>query len=152
MHRFIASRLLQRSRGDHATVDRLSNNIFSMYKPKWQNFKKVTKWPRDSRLDGHATVGWLSNNFFQQKWQHFEKVAVRSRDSWRSRNRRPTVKQLFLYVSTKMTKFWKNCWMVTWQWSEVMLLSADRHVTSDECLVTVQRLFSKCCHFCWIVE
>ena len=64
-------------------------------------------------VGGHATVGRLSNNVFltfQAIWEIFlKKVAERSRDSGRrSRDRRPTVKQRFLDVSSNLGKFWKK--------------------------------------------
>ena len=67
---------------------------------------------------------------FFRRFKHLEiflkKVAERSRDSGRrSRDRRPTVKQPFLNVSSNFVKFWKNHWMVTRQWSEVTRPSAD---------------------------
>ena len=63
-------------------------------------------------VGGHATVGWLSNNVFgrfKQLEKNLKKVAERSRDSGRrSRDRRPTVKQRFLDVSSDLGKFWKK--------------------------------------------
>ena len=63
-------------------------------------------------VGGHATVGWLSNNVFRrfkQLEKNLKKVAERSRDSGRrSRDRRPTVKQRFLDVSSDLGKFWKK--------------------------------------------
>ena len=63
-------------------------------------------------VGGHATVGRLSNNVFG-RFKRFgkilKKVAERSRDSGRrSRDRRPTVKQRFLDVSSDLGKFWKK--------------------------------------------
>ena len=54
-------------------------------------------------VGGHATVGRLSTFFgrFKQLEIFLKKVAERSRDSGRrSRDRRPTVKQRFLDVSS----------------------------------------------------
>ena len=120
-------------------------------------------------VGGHATVGRLSNNVFG-RFKRFgkisKKVAERSRDSGRrSRDRRPTVKQRFLDVSSDLGKFWKkslnghatvvggprpsaDCqtnvfwafqairkffekshWTVTRQWSEVTWPSADCQTT-----------------------
>ena len=63
-------------------------------------------------VGGHATVGRLSNNVFwtfQAIKRILEKVTERSRDSSRrSRDRRPTVKQRFLDVSSDLRKFWKK--------------------------------------------
>ena len=63
-------------------------------------------------VGGHATVGRLSNNVFwtfQAIWENVEKVAERSRDSGRrSRDRRPTVKQRFLDVSSNYKSFRKK--------------------------------------------
>ena len=119
--------------GGHATVDRLSNNVFWTFQAIWENFKK-SRWT--------VTRQWL-----------------------RSRDRRPTVKQRFLDVSSDLGRFWKKSlnghvtvvgghatvgrlsnnvfwtfraiwenfeksrWTVTWQWSEVTRLSADCQTT-----------------------
>ena len=132
----------------HATVGRLSNNVFWTFQAtSGEILKKVAERSRDSGW-GHATVGRLSNNVFwtfQAIWENFEKsrwtvtrqwsevtrpsadcqttflgrfkrfgkilkkVAERSRDSgWRSRDRRPTVKQRFLDVSSDLGEFWKK--------------------------------------------
>ena len=84
-------------------------------------------------VGSHATVGRLSNNVFgtfQAIRKNFEKVTGRSRDSGRrSRDRLPTVKQRFLYVSSNQVKFWKSRWTVTRQWSEVTRPSADCQTT-----------------------
>ena len=63
-------------------------------------------------VGGHATVGQLSNNVFV-RFKQFEifwkKVTERSRESGRrSRDRRPTVKQRFLDVSSNLKFFWKK--------------------------------------------
>ena len=63
-------------------------------------------------VGGHATVGRLSNNVFwtfQAIWDHFEKSRWTVTRQWlRSRDRRPTVKQRFLDVSSNLGKFWKK--------------------------------------------
>ena len=63
-------------------------------------------------VGGRATVGRLSNNDFRRFKQFgriLKKVAERSRDSGlRSRDRRLTVKQPFLDVSSNLGKFWKK--------------------------------------------
>ena len=133
--------------GGHATVGRLSNNVFWTFQAIWENFEKsrwtVTRqWSEVTRpsadcqttffgrfkqlgkfwkkslnghatvVGGHATVGRLSNNVFgrfKQLEKNLKKVAERSRDSGRrSRDRRLTVKQRFLDVSSDLGKFWKK--------------------------------------------
>ena len=63
-------------------------------------------------VGGHATVGWLSNNVFwtfQAIWENFEKSRWTVTRKWLgSRDRRPTVKQRFLDVSSDLGKFWKK--------------------------------------------
>ena len=63
-------------------------------------------------VGGHATVGRLSNNVFwtfQSIWENFEKSRWTVTRQWlRSRDRRPTVKQRFLNVSSNLGKFWKK--------------------------------------------
>ena len=49
--------------GGHATVGRLSNNVFWTFQEIWENFEKVAERSRDNGW-GHATVGRLSNNVF----------------------------------------------------------------------------------------
>ena len=138
--------------GGHATVDRLSNNVFLDVSSNLRKFWKKSLNGHARVVGGHATIGRLSNNvfsnfqanrkFFEKSrwtvtWQWSEvgrlsadcqttifgrfkqfgkilkKVAERSRDSGRrSRDRRLTVKQPFLDVSSNLGKFWKkslNC-------------------------------------------
>ena len=79
----------------HATVGQLSKNDFSTIQAI-RNFLKSLKG-HATVVRGHATVGRLSNNVFgrfMQSGSILKKVTERSRDSgWRSRDRRPTVKQ-----------------------------------------------------------
>ena len=49
--------------GGHATVGRLSNNVFGRFKRFGKILKKVAERSRDSGWD-HVTVGRLSNNVF----------------------------------------------------------------------------------------
>ena len=190
--------------GGHATIGRLSNNVFWTFQAIWENFEK-SRWTvtrqwlrsRDRRptvkqrfldvssnwkcfwkksLNGHvtvvgshATVGRLSNNVFltfQAIWENFEKSRWKVTRQWlRSRDRRPTVKQRFLDVSSDLGKFWrkslnghatvvgghatvgrlsnndfstfqaiknffeKSRWTVTRHWSEVTRPSADCQTT-----------------------
>ena len=61
--------------GGHATVGRLSNNVFWTFQAIWKNFEKFAERSRDSGW-GHATVGRLSNNIFwtfQAIWGNLEK-------------------------------------------------------------------------------
>ena len=65
-------------------------------------------------VSGHVTVGRLSNNVFSTFQMQFGKILKKSRwtvtrDSGRrSRDRRMTVKQRFLDVSSDSDKFWKK--------------------------------------------
>ena len=90
--------------------------------------KSFAKTTETKSPDGHATVRRLSNTRqssevtrssadcqttffprFKQIGNFFKKVTKRSRDSRRrSCDRRPTVKQRFFDVSTKLAKFWKQ--------------------------------------------
>ena len=107
----------------HATVGRLSNNVFSTFQPIRKNFEKKS-------LNGHATVVGGSRDrrmnvkqrfkTFQAIRKIFEKSHWRSRDSGRrSRDRWMTVKQRFLDVSSNSKNFWIKSLKVTRQWSEV---------------------------------
>ena len=97
--------------GGHATVGRLSNNIFRRFKRFGEILKKS--------LNGHATVVEVTRpstdcqttffGRFKQLEIFLKKVAERSRDSGRrSRDCRPTVKQRFLDVSSDLGNFEKK--------------------------------------------
>ena len=85
-------------------------NVFWTFHAIWEKFEK-------SR-NGHATVVEVTRPFdcqttffgrFKQLEKFWKKVAERSRDSGRrSRDRRPTVKQRFLDVSSNLRKFEKK--------------------------------------------
>ena len=98
--------------GGHATVGRLSNNVFWTFQAIWENFEKKSLNGHASVVGGHATVGRLSNNVFGRFKQleiFLKKVAERSRDSGRrSRDRRLTVKQRFWTFQAIMKIFEKS--------------------------------------------
>ena len=100
--------------GGHATVGRLSNNVFfSTFQAKLAKlFKKVAERSRDSRRrsrDRRPTVKQIFLDVSSQMAKLFKKVAERSRDSRRrSRDRRPTVEQLLLDVSSQTATFSKK--------------------------------------------
>ena len=79
---------------------------------KWENFWKKSLNGHATVVEGHATVGRLSNNVFRrfkQMGNFLKKVTERSRDSGRrSRDRRPTVKERFSDVSSNLEKFGKK--------------------------------------------
>ena len=98
--------------GGHATVGRLSNNVFWTFQAIWENFEKsrwtVTRqWSEVTRPSADCQTTFFGR--FKQFGKILKKVAERSRDSGRrSRDRRPTVKQRFLDVSSNLGKFWKK--------------------------------------------
>ena len=138
----ILIKVVERSRDSgwgHATVGRLSNNVFWTFqairkffeKSRWtvtRQWSEVTRpladcqtsfldvlsnlgkfWKKSLNghatvVGGHATVGRLSKNVFwtfQAIWENFEKSRWTVTRQWlRSRDRRPTVKQRFLNVSS----------------------------------------------------
>ena len=85
--------------------------FFGRFKRFGTILKKVAERSRDSGW-GHATVGRLSNNVFwtfQAIWENFEKSRWTVTRQWLgSRDRRPTVKQRFLDVSSDLGQFWKK--------------------------------------------
>ena len=98
--------------GGHSTIGRLSNNDFSTFQAIWNFFEKsrwtVTwQWSEVTRLSADCQTTIFRR--FKQLEIFLKKVAERSRDSGRrSRDRRPTVKQRFLDVSSDLGKFWKK--------------------------------------------
>ena len=98
--------------GDHATVGRLSVNLFWTSQAIWKNFEK-SHWTvgrilfEVTRPSADCQTTYFGR--FRQLGKILKKVTERSRDSGRrSRDRRPTVKQRFLNVSSNQVKFWKK--------------------------------------------
>ena len=116
--------------GGHATVGRLSNNVF------WDVSSDLGKFWKKS-LNGHATVVEVTRpsadcqTTFRNKrcLNHLGKFCGKSRwtvtRQWseESRDRRLTVKQRFWTFQAIRNFFWN--WTVTRQWSEVTRLSVD---------------------------
>ena len=98
--------------GGHATVGRLSNNDFSTFQAIRNFFEKslwtvAWQWSEVTRLSADCQTTIFRR--FKQLEIFLKEVAERSRDSGRrSRDRRPTVKQRFLDVSSDLGKFWKK--------------------------------------------
>ena len=119
--------------GGHATVGRLSNNVFWTFQAIWENFEKsrwtVTRqWSEVTRPSADCQTTFFGR--FKQFEKNLKKVAERSRDSGRrSRDRRPTVKQRFWTFQAIWENFEKSRWTVTRQWSEVTRPSADCQTT-----------------------
>ena len=115
--------------GGHATVGRLSNNVFWTIQAIWENFEKsrwtVTRqWSEVTR----PSADFQTTFFGRFKWLEIflKKVTERSRDSGRRpRDRRTTVKQRFWTFQAIRKLFVKSHWRVTRQWSVVTRLSAD---------------------------
>ena len=90
--------------GGHATVGRLSNNVFLTFQAIRKKFEKsrwtVTRqWSEVTRPSADCQTTFFGR--FKQLEKNLKKVAERSRDSGRrSRDRRLTVKQRFLDVSS----------------------------------------------------
>ena len=119
--------------GGHATVGRLSNNVFWTFQVISENFEKsrwtVTRqWSEVTRPSADCQTTFFGR--FKQFGKILKKVAERSRDSGRrSRDRRPTVKQRFLDVSSDLGKFWKKSLNGHATVVEVTRLSADCQTT-----------------------
>ena len=94
------------------TVKRLFSGFQTNFQRLWRNIERKPLKSHATVVGGQATVGRLSINVFStfQAIRNFvEKVAERSRDSGRrSRDRRPTVKQRFLDLSSNLGKFRKK--------------------------------------------
>ena len=142
--------------------------------------KKAVWQSADGRVtsdDCRVTFQWLFSEFCRIAWNVETScltVGRRSSDLRRlSRDRSAIFSNFFLIClkrrktlfDSQLTVAWPPT-TVTWPfsdyfekfsdlletWKKVVLQSADGRVTSDDCRVTVQRLFSKFCHFCWNVE
>ena len=97
--------------GGHATVGRLSNNVFWTFQAIWENLKKVAERSRDSGW-GHATVDRLSNNViwtYQAIWEHFEKKSLNGHATVVEVTRPSADCQTtFLGRFKQLEKFWKK--------------------------------------------
>ena len=103
----ILKNVAERSRDSgsgHATVGRLSNNVFWTFQAIWENFEKsrwtVTRqWSEFTRPSADCQTTFFGR--FKRFWENFEKSRWTVTRQWlRSRDRRPTVKQRFLDVSS----------------------------------------------------
>ena len=98
--------------GGHETVGRLSNIVFWTFQAIRKFFEKshwtVTwQWSGVTRPSADCQTTFFVR--FKQLGEILKKVTERSRDSGRwSRDRRPTVKQRFLDVSSDLEIFWKK--------------------------------------------
>ena len=95
----------RRSRDHRPTVKQRFFDVSS----NWKFFWKKSLNGHATTVGGHATVGRLSNWTFQAIWENFEESRWTVTRQWlRSRDRRPTVKQRFLDVSSDLGKFRKK--------------------------------------------
>ena len=95
----------------HATVGRLSNNVFWTFQAIRIFLKKVAERSRDSGRRSRDCRPTIKQRFLEvssEIWEDFKKCHWTVTGQWlRSRDRRPTVKQRFLDVSSDLGKFWK---------------------------------------------
>ena len=108
----------KKSLNGHATVVEVTRPSADCQTTFFGRFKQLEFFFKKSLnghvtvVGGHATVGRLSNNVFwtfQAIWENFEKSRWTVTRQWlRSRDRRPTVKQRFLDVSSDLGKFWEK--------------------------------------------
>ena len=119
--------------GGHATVGRLSNNVFWTFQAIRNFFEKsrwtVTwQWSEVRRLsaDCQTTVFGL----FKRFRRILKKVAERSRDSgWGHATVGRLSKNFFWTFQAIRNFFEKSRWTVTWKWSEIRRLSAGCQTT-----------------------
>ena len=95
----------------HATVGRLSINVFRMFQAIRKHFEKshwtvTTQWSEVTRSSANRQTTFFGR--FKQLEKFLNKVAERSRDSGRrSRDRRPTVKERS-WTFQAIRNFWKK--------------------------------------------
>ena len=132
----ILKKVADRSRDSgwgHATVGRLSNNVFWTFQAIWENFEKSHWRSRDS--------GRRSRDRWMTVKQRFFDVSNNSESFWKkSLNGHATVvgghatvgwlsNNVFWTFQTIWKVFEKSHWTVTRQWSEVTRPSADCQTT-----------------------
>ena len=120
--------------GGHATISRLSNNVFSTFQANKKIFWKKSLNGHVTVVGGRATVGRLSNNdfsTFQAIWENFEKSRWTVTRQW-SEVTRPSAdcQTIFFGRFKQFGKILKKvAWTVTRQRSEVTQPSADCQTT-----------------------
>ena len=132
----ILKKVAERSRDSgwgHATVRRLSNNVFWTFQAIRKFFEKSRWTVTPTVVGGHATVGRLSNNVFwtfQAIIKVFEKSRWTVTRQW-SEVTRPSgdCQTTFLDVSSDLGKFWKKSLNGHATVIEVTRLSADCQTT-----------------------
>ena len=119
--------------GGHATVGRLSNNVFWTFQAIWENFEKsrwtVTRqWSEVTRPSADCQTTFFGR--FKRFGKILKKVAERSRDSgWGHATVGRLSNNVFWTFQAIRKKFEKSRWTVTRQWSEVTRPSADCQTT-----------------------
>ena len=130
--------------GGHATVGRLSNNVFWTFQAIRENFlKKVAERSRDSGRRSRDRRPTVKQRFLDvsMKLEIFlKKVAERSRDSGRrSRDRRLTVKQRFWTFQA----IWENLKKVAERSRDSGRRSRDRRLTVKQRFLDVSSNLGK---------
>ena len=133
--------------GGHATVGRLSNNVFWRFKQFGKILKKVAERSRDSGRRSRDHRPTVKQRFFDvtsKNKKFWKKVTERSRDSGRrSRDRRPTIKQNFWTFRTIRKFFEKSHSAATQHWSEVTRPSADCQTTFQDVSSNFENFWKK---------
>ena len=116
--------------GGHATVGRLSNNVFLTFQAIWENFEKsrwtVTRqWSEVTRPSADCQTTFFGR--FKQFGKNFEKSHWTVTRQWSEVTRPSADCQTTFFGRFKQfgKNFEKSHWTVTRQWSEVTWPSAD---------------------------
>ena len=132
----ILKNVAERSRDSgwgHATVGRLSNNVFWTFQAIWENFEK-SRWTVTRQWSEFTRPSADCQTTFFGRFKRFEKilkkVAERSRDSgWGHATVGRLSNNVFWTFQAIGKKIEKSRWTVTRQWSEVTRSSADCQTT-----------------------
>ena len=146
----ILKKVVERSRDNgwgHATVGRLSKNVFSTFQAIRKFFEKsrwtVTRqWSEVTRPSADCQTTFFGR--FKRFWKILIKVAERSRDSgWGHATVGRLSNNVFWTFQAIRKNFEKSRWTVTRQWSEVTRPSADCQTSFLDVLSNLGKFWKK---------
>ena len=133
--------------GGHATVGRLSNNVFWTLQAIRKFFEKVTERSRDSGRRSRDRWLTVKQRFFDVS-SNYEKFWKKSLNGHATVvGGHATVGRLSNNVFRRVKQLWKflkkSHWTVTRQWSKVTRPSADCQTTFFGCFMQLGKIFKK---------
>ena len=118
----------------------------------FQNLSELLESSKKKLFDSRPTVAWPPRTVAWPFSDFFPKFPNCSKRRKKLFDSRPTVAWPPTTVVWPFSDFFRKIPNLLERSIKVVWQSANSRVTSDHCRVTLQRLFSKFCHFCWNVQ